>query len=262
MNVIEESEAVGEALKGQPGRASGGEEDRRFANPLVAQIVEIWRQRQDMVRAQAKLTLQIKAICRRFTGGDRREADRLYASMQNGREHPLAEAAHAACAPLLLARQPLEGSRQALEKELARLARDLPIAHVVEEIRGVNFSTLAAIVGECGDLSAYRDHSAVWKRCGLAVIGGERQRRKANAEEALEHGYSPSRRSVMWNIGEALFKAQGKGESAGPYRRIYDARKEHELVRCATAGHAHAAACRYMTKRLIRDLYRAWCAAV
>ena len=262
MNFIEESEAICVAPKGHQAVASGGEEDRRFAKPLVAQIVELWRLRQDMVRAQAKLTLQIKAICRRFTAGDRREADRLYASMHNGREHPAAEAAHAACAPLLLARQPLEASRQALEKELARMARGLPIAHVVDEIRGVNLSTLAAIVGECGDLSAYRDHSALWKRCGLAVIGGERQRRKADADAALEHGYSPSRRSVMWNVGEALFKAQGKGDAAGPYRRIYDARKEHELARCATAGHAHAAACRYMTKRLIRDLYRAWCAAV
>lgn len=258
---IAAAEETGANLATPNGRldhAPSDEVDMRFADPLVAQITELWRLRQDMVRAQAKLTLQIKAICRRFTAGDRKEADKLYASVQNGKQHPMAEHAWLACHPLMQARTPLEAARKAQEKELARLAKGLPIAHVVDGIRGLNHNSLAAIVGECGDLSAYRDHSAVWKRCGLAVIDGKRQRRVSDAEDALEHGYSPTRRSVIWNVGEALFKAQGKDETAGPYRRIYDQRKEIEAQRTASAAHAHAAACRYMTKRLMRDLFNEW----
>ena len=44
---------------------------------------------------------------------------------------------------------------------------------------------------------------------GTAVIDGERQRRvKA---DALKHGYSPSRRSVLWNIANGLVGGMGNG---------------------------------------------------
>lgn len=232
--------------------------DLRFADPLVQEIVETWRMRQDMVRAQQKLTLQVKAICRRFTEGDRKEADKLYASMHNGMAHPMATHAIIACGPLLHAREPLEAQRKAFEKQLTKLGAQLPIAHMAEQIRGVNTLSLAKIVGECGDLSAYKSVSAVWKRAGLAVIHGQRQRKVADKDLALEHGYSPQRRSVIWNIAEPLLKAQGKDDTAGPYRHIYDARKAIEAERVESAGHAHNRAMRIMTKALIKDLTVEW----
>ena len=116
--------------------------------------------------------------------------------------------------PLLAASEPLERQRAVYEKELTKLGKELPIAHMADRIKGVNTKTLAVIVGECGDLSAYEKGIAgIWKRAGLAVIDGERQRKKASKEEALIHGYSPSRRSVFWNIGDALLKSQGKEEN-------------------------------------------------
>jgi hypothetical protein len=251
-----------------PARAGGGEavqprvethsSSDRFADPLIGEIVETWRARQDMVRAQQKLTLQAKAICRRFSAGDRVDAERLYRAVAGKGEHPLREPAGRALLGLLAARCPLEDQRAAYEKHLARLARGLPIAGVVANIRGVGLATLAAIVGELGDLGAYEKGVAgIWKRAGLAVIGGERQRKKAG-DAALEHGYAPGRHAVFWNVGAALLKAQGKNAGAGPYRRIYDARKAYERPRVVTDAHAHNRAMRYMTKRLLRDLWVAW----
>ncbi len=231
--------------------------DLRFTDPLIAEIVETWRARQDMVRAQQKLTLQIKAICRRFTAGDKGEADKLYRSMQNGREHPRAEAAYLACFGLLEARKPLETQRKAYERALTKLGAQLPIAHMADDIKGIGHLALAKIVGECGDLSAYRSVSAVWKRAGLAVIDGGRQRR-VSGEAAIEHGYAPERRSVFWNIADAMLKAQGKDENAGPYRLFYDAEKAKQRPNVETDGHAHNRALRHMTKRLLRDLTVEW----
>lgn len=231
--------------------------DLRFTDPLIAEIVETWRLRQDMVRAQTKITLQIKSICRRFTAGDKAEADKLFASMQNGMAHPKAEACFMACLPLLEAKKPIEAARKVQEKHLAKMGARLPIAHVADDIKGVGHLALAKIVGECGDLSAYRSVSAVWKRAGLAVIDGGRQRRVAG-DAALEHGYSPERRSTFWNIAAALIKAQGKDEDAGPYRRFYDAEKERQIEKGIPLGHAHNRAMRHMTKELLKAVAVEW----
>lgn len=231
--------------------------DLRFADPLIAEIVETWRLRQDMVRAQTKLTLQIKSICRRFTAGDKAEADKLHASIGNGMTHPMAEACFVACLPLIEAKMPIEAARKAQEKHLTKLGGQLPIAHMADDIKGVGHLALAKIVGECGDLSAYQSVSAVWKRAGLAVIDGGRQRRVAG-EAALEHGYSPERRSTFWNIAAALIKAQGKDEDAGPYRRYYDAEKSRQVSCGLSLGHAHNRAMRHMTKALLKDITVEW----
>ena len=230
----------------------------QFANPLVAEIVELWRQRQIMVEAQRKLTLQAHAICRRFTAGDKTEAQKLYAAITKGKEHHLSDAAAVAVSAIMAAQEPLVAQRNAFERTLAKLGKQLPIAHMAERIRGVSHGTLATIVGELGDLSAYEKGIAgIWKRAGLAVIDGERQRMKSGAA-ALIHGYSPMRRSVFWNIGGALMKAQSTGEGDMPYRAIYDARKAHELARGIPKAHAHNRASRHMTKALLRDLWREW----
>lgn len=235
--------------------AKAGTHPDQFADPLVAQISELWKMRQAMVEAQRKLTLQCKAICRRFCDGDKKEADALYTAITKGTDHPLADRAMPAVTPIIMAQEPLIAQRKAFEKALAKMGKELPISHMADTIKGVNTMTLATIVGELGDLSAYtKGIDGIMKRAGLAVIEGERQRMKAG-DAALLHGYSPSRRSVFWNIGGALIKAQGVD---GPYRLIYDARKELELSRGLTKGHAHNRAMRHMTKALLRHLHRAW----
>ena len=231
----------------------------RFADPLIAIIRDVWRQRQDMVRAQTKLTLQSKAILRRFTAGDKDKAERLWKAIRTGTDHPLAASAAIAIAPLLDASEPLEKARHRYELEIGRLGKRLPIAYMADRIKGINHGTLARIVAEVGDFTAYdKGVSGIWKRAGLAVIDGERQRKKADKEAAIRQGYSPERHAVFWNVSQALLKAQGTGEAAGPYRRVYDRRKEHELARAVPAYIAHPRATRYMVKRLLRDLWREW----
>jgi hypothetical protein len=137
------------------------------------------------------------------------------------------------------------------QKDLVRLAKSLPVAPWVIGVRGVGLLSLAAIVGEAGDLSGYANPAKLWKRLGLAVMSDGRQRRTTGAA-AIAHGYVPARRSVMWNVGACIIKAKG------PLKAIYDERKLYELPRVESKAHAHNRAQRYVEKRFLRDLWAAW----
>ena len=119
---------------------------------------------------------------------------------------------------------------------------------------------MAIIVGEAGDLSNYENPAKLWKRLGLGPYEGKAAStwRKAgglSAEQWIEVGYSPRRRSAMWTIGDALIKGND-----GAYKQLYDDRKAYEVERDPKMSkmHAHRRAQRYMEKRLVRDLWQAW----
>lgn len=219
---------------------------------IIAEIREQWRRRQAWHRAEKSLTLQAKALCRRLGGGDKKVADLIYAAAVGKGEHPLAAIALAAIFPLTEARDGVEKHRKLVEKRLLKLAKALPVAPWVESVRGFGLPSLAAIVGEAGDLSAYSNPAKLWKRMGLAVMGDGTRQRRIGGADAIEHGYSPARRSVAWNLGACIIKA------GGPYREVYDARKAYEADRVDTKGHAHNRAQRYAEKRLLRDLWSRW----
>lgn len=235
-------------------------------------LVELHRRRQDLHRAEKALTLRIKANCRRSVGGDKGEADVLYKAMTGKGDHDLAAEMLAVCAPFLESRALIEAQRKQTEKQMTEQAKTLPAAQWVESVRGFGMMGFASIVGEAGDLSNYANPAKLWKRLGLAVIKGERQQRKPGAE-ALEHGYSPERRSVIWTIGDSLFRANGDYSDLCRERKEYEREKaaEQGLTVCPAAkipangkenyrsdGHVHNRAKRYMEKRLIRDLWRIW----
>jgi len=160
------------------------------------------------------------------------------------------------------------------EKSLKKLAETLRVWRIFgKQIHGFGSLSLAAIIGEAGDLSIYSNPAKLWKRMGLALIGNERQRKCVDKEKAEQHGYSPRRRSVMFVIGDNIVK----GKSA--YRTVYDERKLREIEKAKeegltvapaakipkgkhaayrSEGHIHLRAKRYMEKRLLRDLWRAW----
>jgi hypothetical protein len=180
-------------------------------------------------------------------------------------------------------------------KRMEAMAKQLPAWSAFgEDVRGFGARSLAVIVGEAGDLSEYATHSKLWKRMGLAVIDGKRQGglRKGTAEETwMAHGYSKKRRSHMWNIGQSLVKGNGDGK----YRAIYLSRLAVEHAKAIerglvpatimkatvssweerglppltlvkkvnpdehmSAGHMDKRAQRYMEKKLLRDLWKAW----
>ncbi|GEM_PF-865131 len=218
---------------------------------IIAEIREQWRRRQAWHRAEKSLTLQAKALCRRLAGGEIKDADKLFNAAHGKGSHPLADVAFAATFPLIEARNAVSKHRAAVEKRLAKLAKNLPVAPWVEGVRGVGLASLAAIVGEAGDLSCYPSPAHLWKRMGLAVMSDGRQRRVTGAA-ALDHGYSPGRRAVMWNIGSCIIKA------GGPLKANYDARKLIEAERVETKAHAHNRAQRHVEKQFLRQLWRAW----
>lgn len=163
-------------------------------------------------------------------------------------------------AAAIAAREPFNAIEAAATKEMAKLARQLPVWEGFgDAVRGFGEVSLAVIVGEAGDLSIYKNPGKLWKRMGLAVMGDVRQgglKKGASKEAWIEHGYSPMRRSRVWNIGDALIK----GNRDGAYRTVYLERKEYEIARAPemTPMHAHRRAQRYMEKRLLRHLWQAW----
>lgn len=169
-------------------------------------------------------------------------------------------------------REPYQQMEADAKKAMARLARQLPVwDSFCKHIRGFGTGkesgvSLAVIVAEAGDLSNYANPGKLWKRLGLAP-GQNRIPPGLSKEQQkqawIDRGYSPRRRSHMWNIGDALIK----GNRDGKYRTIYLERKAYEKARAAetkeelTDMHAHLRAQRYMEKRLLKDLWRAWRAA-
>ncbi|MEZ2410557.1 hypothetical protein AB6806_27550 [Bosea sp. RCC_152_1] len=221
--------------------------------PIIAEIREQWRRRQAWHRAEKSLTLQARALCRRLAeGGDKKEAEAIYNAAFSKGAHEMAEIALAAIFPLTEARDGVEKHRKLVEKRLVKLAKELPVASWVESVRGVGLASLAAIIGEAGDLSAYDNPAKLWKRMGLAVMPDGGRQRRIGGVEALDHGYSPARRSVMWNLGACIVKA------GGPLKDVYDVRKLYEAERVETKMHAHNRAQRYVEKRFLRDLWSRW----
>lgn len=226
-------------------------EAQTATSPVIAEIRQLWRLRQAWHRAEKSLTLQAKARCRSWTAGDKAEANKLFDQAASGA--PVDPWLTVALMPFLQGIEQFRSQRRPFENRLATLAKSLPVWPAVQAMKGFGALNLAAVVGEAGDVGNYRNPSCLWKRMGLAVINGERQRKIADAELALIHGYSPRRRALAFVLGDCLIKASGH------YKHIYDARKVQELSRDGmTKIWAHRRAARKMTKDALRDLWVAW----
>ncbi|MGN6290429.1 MAG: hypothetical protein ACTHNA_14335 [Sphingopyxis terrae] len=242
--------------------------DNQTPRALVGEIAAVYRRYEDLRRARQRLELQAMATCRIVCGGDKVAGAKLYKS-------PTPEVA-VWLAPYEAAMAPLTDAIKEQEKLLTKLGKQLPVAKWADTVPGLSHRFLAAIVGECGiGPGEYRSVSALWKRMGMAVINGGRQRR-VTGDAALEHGYVARRRSLMWNIGDQVAVRQGirnpKDEDGKPtgavaineWGALYLERKEYELARESEPGkpmtpmHAHNRAKRYVEKRLLRELWKAW----
>lgn len=183
----------------------------------------------------------------------------------------------------VLARKPFADIETEATRHMERLSATLPAwLGFGSSVRGFSARGLGTIVGEAGDLALYSTHSKLWKRMGVAVIGlgdGLNDHRQgapgsgSSKDDWIREGYSPSRRSKLFVIGDSLIK------TTGPYRDVYLARKAYEIERAKALGldvapaakipksrtrefrsdgHVHHRSQRYMEKRLLRDLWRAW----
>lgn len=146
-----------------------------------------------------------------------------------------------------------EPMRAAIEKKMEETAASLPVASWVNGIRGFGIPGLAVIVGEAGNLSDYANPGKLWKRLGLAPASCYRMATKDGGEA---NAIPRRRRSAIWTLGDSLLK-QSKDN---PYRELYltykaAQRQQHPEL---SDMHTHRRAQRYMEKRLLRDLWRAW----
>lgn len=142
------------------------------------------------------------------------------------------------------------------EKAMVKEVKQLPITAWATGVKGLGLLSLARIIGEAGDPANYPDKSKLWKRMGLAVLGGNRQGnpgKGASADDWIAHGYNAERRSVMFIVGENLIRAKSPR-----YYPVYLQRKEYEAARGLSKIHAHNRAKRYIEKKLLADLWRAW----
>lgn len=216
------------------------------------------------------------------------ESTKLIESVAEGTvEHPLELVIKATLSGITAFNELKDG----LEKEMLKLVKTLPVAKWVEQQnqRGFGLLFLAIVVGETGDLSNYSNPSKLWRRLGCSpwTFGGKTlmgatwrsgKEGKLPAAEWEAFGYSPRRRSISYLIGEGIVKQNTlpgkvvkvvhKGEEweeKAPgkpleYRLRYDefkerAAKEHPdwtPLRC----HRHSML--VATKRLLRNLWRAW----
>ena len=259
---------------------------------LVAQIQNIHKFRQGMIRAKNRIVLQGMASIRQAI--HRREdyesdatkkalrerADKMYREAAADEDHQF----HDRIEPYLMAAAPLEETAEVNAKRLEKLAKQLPVFAWVQSVKGLGAVSFATIIGEAGDIGTYRNPSCLWKRMGLAVIGGKAQGKPgagATAEDWIAHGYSGERRSVAWNARNGLILGMGKwrpmfGEDVDanpdltPYQRLFAKRARLECEKLGKpvteaktgkesySAHAIARAMRFVEKRMLKELYLNW----
>ena len=181
-------------------------------------------------------------------------------------------------------REVWDDKRKETEKQMRELAQQLPaFAWVQANAKGIGDLGLARLVGEAPLIGQYATHERLWKRFGVAVVGGERQQRKTDKNEALMHGFAPARRAELWSVGsDSLLRAQWRaadkddpesteGRPIGPYGRVYRDRKAHTAPRIAETAdlvwtdrrkwspkRCDNDARRVMSKEFLRDLWHVW----
>jgi len=186
---------------------------------------------------------------------------RKIADDSDGRAAAIYDEALYAVEVLMLSEYQIHQPRMFAETQLIKAASTLPVALWVESIKGLGIKGvgLGQIVGEAGDLSKYPTKATLWKRMGVAVFDGERQRKTKDKELAKLYGYSPKRRSILFGLGESMIKAQGT------YAPVYYREKARQiemhpdlLEKEGGKGHISNRARRYMEKMMLRDLWQVW----
>lgn len=160
------------------------------------------------------------------------------------------------------AREPILAQEKAIEKEMGNLAAMLPVAEWTATIRGVGKTSqvlLAMIVGECGDLNRFPNPAKLWAWCCLAPRNGKmpathRRDKTATSDDWKRWGYSPRRRSIMFQVGDCIVK-----NNDGIYRQRYDdARAAKDGLEGWPDGRLNYHGNLLATKLFIKDLWKQW----
>jgi hypothetical protein len=251
-------------------------ETNETTEQIISGIKEAGVRRRQIIKAMTKLDLQIQAICRGMCDGDKVKGAALAKAVKDG-DAP--ETLVWLTKSLIAALDGLKTPRKEIERELAAHADRLidasitsrAIREFIANTRGLAMPGLSQILGEVGYIRNYSSPGKLWKRLGIGTFSGGRQQcpKGVDQETALAIGYNKFRRSTSWVVFDSLLRAQAEkrdketGEvlrEAGPYRKIYDARKIYEREKDPEAKPIaiDRRAKRYAEKRFIRDLWCAW----
>lgn len=247
---------------------------------LIAELVLLQKQRKFCIVSQSRCNRAIESLLASFLGyapskGDKdtkagkavfARAQAIRKAIEKGGTDPAIPDSIAMMVNFSAKSRALyDAHRDNTEKRMRKIVRDLPAYGFVQAVAGFGDLGFATILGETGDLSNYATKERVWKRCGLAVINGERQRRVADVEMAAEHGFNPKRRAEIWAIADSMFKHQWSGAkedreacAKGRYGEVYSRRKSATEDRGWTPKHRDNDARRIMMKALLEELWRAW----
>jgi hypothetical protein len=245
--------------------------------PVIPAIRELHAQRRALMKTGMSLLNQCRAMARVALGFDPNADEKHRAAIsaasvrivdcinkstppESPDEIRVAGVIHKTVRHWLMLKDQNDDLLSDIESQLVKLAKQLPVAEWVISTHGVGIASLAAIVGEAGDLSNYSNPGKLWKRFGLHVAKGKapstwRKQGGLTAEEWVREGYKLERRAIAYNIGESFVKY---AKNPCPYRDLYLQRKEYETPRVETKMHAHLRAMRYVTKRFFRELWKAW----
>ena len=248
----------------------------------LSRVFLLYEQRRDLLATASGMTNRLKALTKIRRGLP--VSAKVSEAMIQETDYPPIDT-------LLLARGVLRDHLSKIETQLEKLAEELPAyASFWKPTRGLSGLGLALIVGEAGNLAEYDTHSQLWRRFGLHVGGGQAyytKRSGMSPEAWSKAGYCPRRRSLVYQLTDSLLKGQIRKDEHDPDKRIalgdygalYLREKERQrekakaegLTVCAAAkipakdahkyrsdGHIHNRAARYVGKKLLRDLWKAW----
>ena len=188
---------------------------------------------------------------------------------------------------------PGEVHQNNIERDMRKIARQLPVWEWAKDVHGLSDLGVAIIVAEAGNLSRYPTPGHLRKRLGLAPMqkDGETRaysqwRRKGglSAEEWTAAGYKPQRRAMMFSqVGGPIIGFMAKGyrplvgedieqnADLSEYQKVfvrrlrYEAARDPEMSRPDTAAgkesyskHCAMRAQRYTEQRLLKHLWQAW----
>lgn len=140
--------------------------------------------------------------------------------------------------------------------ELNRAMRKHPLNEWRKGQKGIGEKQLARLLAAIGDPYIREDTgeprtvSQLWAYCGLHVQDGEGARRK----KGVQSNWSTVAKMRSYLIATSCIKQSGT-----EYREVYDNRRAHTDVTHPdwTPGHSHNDALRVMSKRILRNLWRA-----
>ena len=151
----------------------------------------------------------------------------------------------------------MDSDLKSKDKAIVKKTNELPECEWWISHKGLSAKGLGLLTGDAGDIARFDKESQLWKRMGMAVIDGKRQRRVAgNAAKAIEHGYNSDNRATMFTIVSSLNMERNKECYADhPWFNLARDYKKRKLAEGDRPCVAEARANRRIGKRILRDLF-------